>query len=94
MASQIVHKNPTMAYPATYRIRISGHLDVNWSDRLAGMTITTTGGKNTPNMTLLEGSLTDQAALSGILNTLHDLNYNLISVENLDEPKAPGRQTL
>jgi hypothetical protein len=26
--------------PATYRIEVEGHLDASWSDRLAGMKIT------------------------------------------------------
>jgi hypothetical protein len=48
-------KLPVMESPARYRIRVRGHLDSRWSDRLAGMSITTTGGKNTEQTTLLEG---------------------------------------
>ena len=84
MKSSVEHKLPSMSYPATYRIRISGHLDVSWSERLGGMIITTSGGKSTPDTTMLEGKLTDQAALTGVLNTLYDLQMPLMSVECLD----------
>jgi hypothetical protein len=36
-------------------------------------------------VTVLAGHLADQAALSGVLNTLYDLHLPLLSVENLDE---------
>ena len=75
---------PSMNHPATYRIRIKGQLNASWSERLAGMTVTTSGGKNTPNITILEGSLIDQAALTGVLNTLYDLQLPLVSVDCLD----------
>jgi hypothetical protein len=39
-------------------------------------------------VTILEGHLPDQAALSGILNTLYEMHLPLLSVENLDELKA------
>ncbi len=75
---------PSMQYPSTYRICINGHLDTSWSDRLSGMTIITVGGKNTLETTTLEGRLLDQAALTGVINTLYDLGIPLISVEYLD----------
>ena len=77
-------KVPSMNYPATYRIRIKGHLDTSWMDRLGGMTITTTQGKGPPAITILKGKLHDQAALTGVINTLYDLQFPLISVECLD----------
>jgi hypothetical protein len=38
------------------------------------------------SVTILVGHLTDQAALSGVLNTLYDLRLPLLSVECLDIP--------
>ena len=35
-------------------------------------------------LTTLVGSLTDRSALLGVLNTLHDLNLTLLSVEVVD----------
>ena len=75
---------PTMEYPAMYRIRVRGQLDSSWSERLGGMTVTTTGGRDTAETTMLEGQLLDQAALTGVLNTLYDLHFPLLSVECID----------
>ena len=77
-----------MQDPAVYRIRISGRLDASWSEMLSGMTVTTTGGRDTPETTMLEGRLLDQAALTGIINTLSDLHLPLLSVECLDCPQS------
>ena len=69
-------------YPTTYRILLRGFLDKDWSDRLNGLTISTTSEEDEP-FTILEGPLDDEEALSGVLNTLHDLGYSLLSVDRL-----------
>ena len=71
--------------PATYRIRVQGRLDDTWADRLGGMAITADTAADKPSVTILVGHLSDQAALSGVLNTLYELHLPLLSVENLDE---------
>jgi hypothetical protein len=71
--------------PSTYRIRVQGHLDSTWSNRLGGMVITAEPFADKPAVTVMAGHLADQAALSGVLNTLYDLHLPLLSVENLDE---------
>ena len=70
---------------ATYRIRVQGAIDNSWSDRLGGMSITNEATADQQGVTILVGSLTDQAALTGVLNTLYDYHLPLLSVENLDE---------
>jgi hypothetical protein len=55
---------PASESPSNDRIYVRGYLGSSWSDRLAGMTITTAGGKNSEQTTLLEGHLTNKAALS------------------------------
>ncbi len=70
---------PAMALPATYRIEVLGSLDSSWSERLAGMEITTTGGSGIVSRTILQGQVIDQSALAGVLNTLCDLGLPLIS---------------
>jgi hypothetical protein len=75
--------------PATYQIRVQGILDDRWSNRLGGVTITTGQTSEAP-VTSLSGRLVDQAALLGVLNTLHDLRLPLLSVEVEDwEEKTP-----
>ena len=47
-------------------------MDPTCSDRLGGMTITTTSEGDEAPVTTLVGRLSDQAALMGVLNTLYD----------------------
>ena len=71
--------------PANYRIRVQGHLDEDWSDRLGGMVITRASTDKRHPITILVGRLADQAALSGVLNTLYELHMPLLSAEIIDE---------
>ena len=45
------------------------------------MTITTTESGDGPARTTLAGPLRDQAELSGVLSTLHDMHMPLLSLE-------------
>jgi hypothetical protein len=62
--------------PEHYEIKIKGHLDQRWSEWFEGLQLTYLEG----DMTLLSGSLPDQAALHGLLERIRDLNLTLISV--------------
>jgi hypothetical protein len=73
--------------PGTYRIRVLGTLGENWSERLGGMHISTCRQEDHGVVTSLVGPLSDQAALSGILNTLYDMHYTLLSVKFLSDGK-------
>ena len=73
-----------MEWPANYRIRVRGRLEVKWSDRMGGMRISNVFGADGGPETKLEGWLEDQAALEGILNTLYELHFPLLSVDFLD----------
>ena len=72
--------------PATYRIHVEGSLDESWSERLAGMNIKAIKRENLPLVTKLEGRLTDQAELLGVLNALYNLGITLKDVKRLDMP--------
>ncbi len=74
----------TMGGAAIYQIQVRGNLDESWSEKLGGLKLETTMETAT---TVLTGSLPDQAALSGILNTLYDLQLPVISVEHLPQAK-------
>ena len=69
--------------PSTYRIRVEGHLGEGWSDRMGGMRIATARERDGRVVTTLCG-LADQAALSGVLNSLYDLGFCLLSVERVE----------
>ncbi len=71
-----------MHTPATYQIRVGGSLEPEWSDRVSGMNITHVSGAG--KATVLVGRLLDQAALSGVLNTLYELHLPVLSVDCLE----------
>ena len=76
----------TLDGPATYRIRVKGHLDSSWSDRLGSLEITTSSQEDGPTVTILRGELQDQAALAGVLSALYNiLQMPLLSVEYLGD---------
>ena len=76
-------KNLKFEKPATYRIRVTGHIDDSLADQLGGMIITRAFTADNQPMTILIGHLTDQAALSGVLNELYELHLPLLTVESL-----------
>ena len=71
--------------PHRYRIRLDGHVDARWAARFDGMTLTTTSD----GTTVIEGPVVDQAALYGLLRTLHDVGLPLLSVNQVetDQPR-------
>jgi hypothetical protein len=69
--------------PATYKIIVQGKIVQTFSDRLEGMTIQTGTLDKNNSLTTLEGELSDQAALAGVLNTLYELHLTVISVRRL-----------
>lgn len=71
--------------PATYRIRVKGHLDSSWSDCLSGLTISRSDQGEEPVVTTLYGQVLDQAALAGVLNALYGLHLPILSVEYIGD---------
>ena len=57
-------------------IRIKGHIDRDWSDYLTALTVTHTD----QGETLLSGSVRDQSALLGLMNSLSGLSLRILSV--------------
>ena len=82
---------PTMEGPATYRIRVRGRLDPEWTDRLEGMEIHNLYRDDGQAETVLEGRLLDQSALAGVLSTLHNLHLPVISADCLGTAAAEPR---
>ena len=70
--------------PATYRIVVKGTVPEGWSERLAGMKVSTIDSMAGDERATLEGQVRDQAELNGLLETLYSLHLPIISV-NKDE---------
>lgn len=61
-----------------YEVKIKGHLDPCWTEWFGGLQLTHLEG----DLTLLSGSLADQAALHGLLEHIRDFNLILVSVSS------------
>ena len=59
-------------------------MEESWTDRLAGMHITTHNRPDRTSLTTLTGQLSDQAELSGVLNSLYNLHLSILKVEVVD----------
>jgi hypothetical protein len=69
-----------------YEIRVGGHLDGHWSERLGGLGVHHDGdGTST-----LTGQLADQAQLHGVLAALRDLGVTLLELRSLPVSATPS----
>ncbi len=69
--------------PATYQIKVPGHLDESWSEWAGSMAISVERDDDGSPVTILTGAV-DQAALQGLLRRLYSLGLPLISVICVD----------
>ncbi len=68
-----------MDQPAQYEIQIEGTLGARWAEWFHGMNITgRTEGERV--LTVLTGGIPDQAALLGMLQSIHNLGLVILSV--------------
>jgi len=67
----------------SYEIRVQGRLDQRWSTWFDGLTLSYEG----EDITVLRGSLVDEAALHGILIKVRDLALPLLAVSRVPESK-------
>jgi hypothetical protein len=74
-------QNRSIEKTQLYEIKLQGRLDKDWSDWLAGMSISYNG-----DITVLRGYVIDQAALRGILTKIWDMNRTVISVKEIRKP--------
>jgi len=77
----------TLDRPATYQIKVPGHLDESWTDWDGCMMITVKSEDDGRPVTTLTG-VVDQAALQGLLRRLYSLGLPLISVIWVESGRA------
>ncbi len=75
-----VKQKLTLDQPATYQIKVPGHLGESWSEWAGGMTITVENGDDGPPTTTLTSAVADQSALQSLLRRLYFLGLPLMSV--------------
>jgi hypothetical protein len=78
-----VKRKLTLDQPATYQIKVPGHLDETWTEWDGRMTVTVESENDGQPVTTLTGPV-DQAALQGLLRRLYSLGLPLISVICID----------
>lgn len=81
MMKEFKHKL-TLDRPATYEIKVPGHLDESWTEWDGRMTVAVKFDDDGTPVTTLTGSV-DQAALHSLLRRLYSLGLPLISVNCL-----------
>lgn len=69
--------------PAAYQITVLGTIMSSWSERLEGMAVNRLILEDGTTYTVLTGDLADQAALTGVLNTIYELHLPLVAVNKL-----------
>ena len=72
--------------PGRYAIRLKGHLDARWTERLERLSLS----HESDGTTILSGPAVDQATLYGLLRNTVDLNLPLVSVMGVDPKQANG----
>jgi len=78
--------NPDL--PASYEISVRGKLDTSWSDWFDQMTLIYNTDDDGLAITMMVGTITDQAALHGLLAKIRDLGLTILSINRvgLNEP--------
>jgi hypothetical protein len=86
---------------AAYRITVQGTISTGWSARLEGMAVSHTELEDGTPVSILTGELIDQAALTGVLNTIYELHLPLIDLTKLsvdsytgDKDQSEGQEPL
>jgi hypothetical protein len=74
----------TLDCPTTYQIKVQGYLEEHWSDWFDGMTIDPQVDREGTSVTILTGTVIDQAALHGLLHKLYDLAMPLLSLSCIE----------
>ena len=74
------------ASPGLYEIRVQGRLEPRWAAWFDGFTLSTGPG----GTTVLSGTVIDQAALHGLLQSLRDLGLPLVSVTQPQDDATAG----
>ncbi len=73
-----------MDQPVIYRVEVQGQFDKRWSDWFDGMTVTVRSGEGIVSITTLVGTVADQAALQGMLRSLYNFGFPILSISHIE----------
>ena len=81
----MLNSDPIKSYsgPATYQITVDGKVNKDYLQNVSGLKVTHTVVRD-HTLSTLTGEIIDQAALSGLINTLVDNRYSVITVIKID----------
>lgn len=82
-----------MSCPTTYRIKVRGRLDAEWSEWFDNWSISVEEDDGRWEVTTLTGPAIDQAALFGLLWRIRDLNLPLLMVQCVEEQRGAVQGT-
>jgi hypothetical protein len=71
--------------PATYLIKVQGRLDDSWSSWFDGMSVAIENSDAGLTITTLTGTVSDQAALYGLLSRVRDMGLPLLLVQRIEQ---------
>jgi hypothetical protein len=74
--------------PATYEIRLKGHLAMRWREHLDASDLT----HESDGTTILHAAAADQPALHGLLQRIRDLGVPLISINQIPRQREPNKR--
>jgi hypothetical protein len=74
----------SLSQPLSYRVSVQGRVGERWQDWFEQLVITFDRGASDIPITLLEGTLADQAALHGLLRKLYTLGFVILSLKCTD----------
>jgi hypothetical protein len=79
-------RNPPPHRPEAgrYEIRLTGHLDAQWTAWFDGLTV----DQKSDGTTVISGPIADQAALHGVLQRVRDLGLPLVSVVRVEGDRS------
>jgi hypothetical protein len=72
--------------PSVYQIRVQGRVTPGQADWLGGMTVSMQVTEEGDPVTMLDGTLSDQAALLGVMNALYEMHFTVLSVACVPSP--------
>ena len=82
---------PGMGGPHRYRIRVRGRMEVQWAERMNGLSAHESIDDSGVVITTLLGNLPDQTALAGVLASLFNLQLPVLSAECVDDQSPRTR---